>query len=87
LIPALHVRRIQIAAGDELAFEAADWRDSIVFVLNGRLEFECGGIRWSLASGAILSLDGLAPRRLENRGREAVLLIAVSRRHAPSHLH
>lgn len=83
----LEVRTIRIPAGGELPFEAADWRDTIVLVHEGRLELEWdGGIRWAFATGAILALDGLAPRRLENRGRRAVLLIAVSRQRVPRHL-
>jgi hypothetical protein len=78
---------IRIPAGGELPFEAADWRDTIVLVHQGRLVLEWdGGIRWSFATGAILALDGLAPRRLKNRDRRAVLVIAVSRQRVPRQL-
>lgn len=83
----LDVWTIRIPPGGELLFKAADWRDTIVLVHDGRLELEWdGGIRWSFATGAILALDGLAPRRLENRGRRGVLLIAVSRQRVPQHI-
>jgi hypothetical protein len=73
-------RHVAIAAGTELAFTAADWRDAIVVVEQGSVEVESlDGDRATFATGAMLCLDGLSMGTLRNRGPESVQLYALSR--------
>lgn len=79
------VRHMTIAAGRDLAYDEAEWRDAIVVVERGSLDIEClGGNRSTFATGAVLCLDRLPLRTLHNGGNEPVLLFAVSRGIRPS---
>jgi hypothetical protein len=79
------VRHVTIAAGIQLAFRAAEWRDSIVVIERGPLEIECpDGIRTTFTTGAMLCLDGLPIGTLCNRGSKPVQLFALSRASVPA---
>jgi hypothetical protein len=79
------VRHVAIAAGTELAFTPADWRDAIVVVERGPLEVECpDGNRTTFETGAMLCLDSLSIGTLRNRGSEPVQLFALSRARPPA---
>jgi hypothetical protein len=77
-------RVVTVAAGCSRAYDASEWRDAIVVIECGEVELEtAAGVRRSFGSGAILWLDGLPLRALNNRGMEPAVLVAVSRRHPP----
>lgn len=81
LPPAFQLRTVAVASGRERAYDEADWRDAIVVVERGEIEVECiAGDRGRFGSGDVLWLVGLPIRTFRNRGREAALLVAVSRR-------
>ena len=72
----------EFAAGTVLAFDAATWRDAIVFVTAGAVELEDeSGRRCRFDCGAVVCLDGTCLRLLRNpdRARPARLL-AIRRR-------
>jgi hypothetical protein len=77
-------RVVTVAAGCSRAYVAWEWRDAIVVIECGELELEtAAGVCRSFGSGAILWLDGLPLRALNNRGSGPAVLVAVSRRPAP----
>jgi quercetin dioxygenase-like cupin family protein len=81
LPPAFEMRTVSIAPGCALAYDALAWRDALVVVERGEIEIECmHGTRRRFAHGDVLWLIGLPLRALHNRGREAVVLVAVARR-------
>jgi hypothetical protein len=72
---------VTLAPGDERPFHENEWQDAIVLVETGELELECHrGGRRHFDAGAILWMAGLDLRTLRNRGREPLVLIAISRR-------
>ena len=72
---------VTVAAGGEMLYEEADWRDALVVVENGRIELETlTGRRRGFAAGDVLCFLGLSVRALHNRGPEPAVLVAVSRR-------
>jgi hypothetical protein len=78
--PGFDVRVVTVAPGAERAYDPAEWWDAIVAVERGELELEClHGGRRRFGRGSVLWLSGLSLRVLRNRGREPLLLIAVSR--------
>ncbi|MDN3358831.1 hypothetical protein [Actinomadura sp. DC4] len=77
-------RVVTVAAGCSRAYDASEWRDAIVVVECGEVELEsAAGVRRSFGSGAILWLDELPLRALNNRGTGPAVLVAVSRRPPP----
>jgi hypothetical protein len=81
LPPRFRLRAVAVGPGRALAFDEAEWRDSLVVVERGELELEClDGSRRCFRRGDVLCLDGLSLRTLRNPGREPALLLAVSRR-------
>jgi hypothetical protein len=73
----MRVRVVVVPVGGERAYDAAEWRDALVFVARGRIELGgAGGDRLSVAAGAVLWLDGLT---LRNPGPEPAVLLAVTR--------
>jgi hypothetical protein len=75
------VRAISVAPGAERAYDPAEWRDAIVVVEQGEIDLESvSGDSWRFGAGAIVWLAEMPLVALRNRGREAVVLIAVSRR-------
>jgi effector-binding domain-containing protein len=84
-LPAAFRRRtVVVEPGGHRPYDSTEWRDELVVVEHGRLDLEChnGGVR-SFPTGAVLCLDHLALRTLHNRGPDAVVLVAVSRRPHP----
>ena len=78
----IHV--VTVAAGCSRAYDASEWHDALVVVECGEVELEsAAGACRSFGSGAILWLDGLPLRALNNRGTAPAVLVAVSRRRAP----
>lgn len=78
-------REIVVAPGRSRAYDEAEWRDAIVAVERGEIEVEgTAGSRRRFGSGDVLSLAGLPLRALRNRGEEAAVLVAVSRRRPPT---
>ena len=75
------LRLVRVEPGCEHLFLEEEWSDAIVVVEAGQIDVECvdGGCR-HFACGAILFLAGLPLRALVNRGPEAAVLSAVSRR-------
>lgn len=79
--PAFRIRTVAVAPGRERAYDEGDWRDALVVVERGEIELEClAGSRRRFESGNVLWLVGLPLRAVRNRGREAALLVAISRR-------
>lgn len=77
-------RVVTVAAGCSRAYDASEWRDAIVVIECGEVELEtAAGTCRSFGSGAILWLDGLPLRALNNRGTDPAVLVAVSRRAEP----
>ena len=73
-------RVVELAAGEDLAFEPAAWRDAVVFVAAGEVELECrGGERRRFGMGAVICF---APpvSVCRNCGADVARLIAISRR-------
>jgi hypothetical protein len=85
-VPAGFVRReVSIAPDDEVAFDASDWRDAIVYLAVGTLEVEDTlGFRGRFESGAILCFDGMPVRAMRNAGVGPLVLVALSRCTDPS---
>jgi hypothetical protein len=78
------IQVVTVAAGCSRAYDASEWRDAIVVVECGEVELEsAAGACRSFGSGAILWLDGLPLRALNNRGTGPAVLLAVSRRTPP----
>jgi hypothetical protein len=72
--PAFDVRQVVIAPGSDFLYHEDRWRDALVVVERGEIELVC-------MSGAHRRfLAGLPLRSLRNRGADAVVLSAVSRR-------
>lgn len=81
LAAAFVLQVITVAAGVEMIYQEADWRDALVVVENGRIELETlTGSRRGFAAGDVLCLIGLSVRALHNGGPEHAVLVAVSRR-------
>ncbi len=79
--PAFETRVVTVAGGCSRAYDADEWRDAIVVIECGEVELETStGVRRTFGSGAILWLEGLSLRALNNRGSDPVVLVAVSRR-------
>jgi hypothetical protein len=77
-------RVVTLPAGCSRAYDASEWHDAIVVIECGEVELETSaGACRSFGSGAILWLDGLPLRALNNRGTDPAVLLAVSRRHPP----
>lgn len=72
---------VLLEPGVPRTYVAAEWRDTLVVVEQGRLDLEChlGGVR-SFPEGAVLHLDGLALRALRCEGPDPTVLTAVLRR-------
>lgn len=78
-------REVTVAAGCSRRYDPAEWRDAIVVVQCGEVELETSsGVRRSFRRGAVLWLDGLPLRALNNHGPDPVVLVAVSRRGTPA---
>lgn len=72
---------VVVAPGRSRGYDAAEWRDAVVFVERGRIELcGAGGGRLGFRAGDVLWLDGLTISRLYNPGPEPAVLVAVSRR-------
>jgi hypothetical protein len=75
------VRILALAPGRERRYISAEWHDALVVV--GRGEIELAGLtggRRRFGRGAVLYLDGLPLRALQNRAAEPAVLVAVRRR-------
>ncbi|MBL7490619.1 hypothetical protein I6A62_21595 [Frankia sp. AgW1.1] len=84
LPPHLRLRTVVLPAGDAVAFQRADWVDTLIVVELGELDVECDdGTHATFRTGAILVLDLPEPRWLRNRGAGPLVLSAVSRRRPP----
>ena len=72
---------VLLEPGVPRTYVAAEWRDALVVVEQGRLDLEChlGGVR-TFPEGAVLHLDGLALRALRCDGPDPTVLTAVLRR-------
>jgi hypothetical protein len=81
LPPSFELRLVELGPGTQRVYDPEEWRGALVVVERGEVELECvrGGKR-VFSSGAVLWLFGLPLRTLHNRGREAAVLSAVSRR-------
>jgi hypothetical protein len=74
-------RTVTLPAGSERVYDAAEWDDALVIVVQGVLELEgVSGRRWRFPCGAMLWLSDLPVRALHNPGEETARLCAVSRR-------
>ena len=81
LPPPFRLWTVAVPPGRRLPFDEAEWRDSLVVVEHGEIELEClDGSRERFGRGDVLCLVGVPLRALRNPGRDAVLLVAVSRR-------
>lgn len=78
---AFEKRVIAIPPASSRAYDEGEWHDEIVVVERGEIELEsASGNRRTFEAGDVLWLAGLPLRALHNRGREDVVLVAVSRR-------
>lgn len=74
-------RVVTLAPGERCPYVSEDWEDALVVVERGAIELEdLGGVRCSLARGAVLWLVGLPLRAVHNVGRHPAVLVAVRRR-------
>jgi hypothetical protein len=74
-------RTVTLPGGSERVYDAAEWDDALVIVVQGVLELEgVSGRRWRFPCGAMLWLSDLPVRALHNPGEETARLCAVSRR-------
>ena len=81
LPPAFDLAETTLAPGGTRPFDEADWCDALVVVERGEIDLECLGGRFQrFRCGDVLWLSGLPLRALHNRGPEAAVLVAVSRR-------
>jgi quercetin dioxygenase-like cupin family protein len=81
LPPAFDVRQVVIAPGSDFLYHEDTWRDALVVVERGEIELVCiSGAHRRFLAGDVLCLAGLPLRSLRNRGADAVVLSAVSRR-------
>lgn len=72
---------ISVAPGGSRAYDGGEWHDAPVVVERGEVEVESlAGHRRAFGAGDVLCLAGLPLYALHNREKEAVLLVAVSRR-------
>jgi len=81
-LPASSERRLVVVdPGRMREYDKREWVDALVIVEGGEIELESAlGARWRFARGDILWLMGLPLRALHNKGREPVILVAVSRK-------
>lgn len=78
------VRAIAVPPGGVRRYDPGEWRGALVLLERGELELEAlDGTRRRLAAGAVLWLGGLPLRVLRASGREAAVLVAVTRRGVP----
>jgi len=79
--PASVIRRtVSLPAGDYLAYSTADWHGALVLLASGKIRLvTCDDERVCFGSGAILSLHGLALRRIENPGNDSAVLVTITR--------
>jgi quercetin dioxygenase-like cupin family protein len=79
--PGFEVRAVGLEPGGHRIYHRAEWSDALVVVTRGEVELECsGGLSYLFKRGDLLWLTELPLRALHNRGREPVVLVAVSRR-------
>jgi hypothetical protein len=75
------LRAVAIEPGGRRAYDECEWRDALVVVRRGEIELEClSGSSSPFRRGDLLWLAGLPLRAVHNRGRDPVLVVAVSRR-------
>lgn len=73
-------RVVTIAPGSARPYHEDEWRDAVVLIGRGRVDFVCdaGGTR-SFGQGDVVYMVGLPLRTLRNAGVEPVVLVAISR--------
>lgn len=78
-------RVVTVAVGCSHRYDPDEWRDALVVIQCGEVELEtASGVRRSFGRGAVLWLDGLPLRALNNHGPDPAVLVAVSRRGTPA---
>lgn len=75
------MRVVTVPPGAERVYLEDEWRDALVVLQEGDIDLVAlSGVRRSFHPGAILWLEGLPLRSLQNPGAEPARLLAVSRR-------
>ena len=80
-VPSRFRRRVvTIAPGSARPYNEDEWRDAVVLIGRGRVDFVCeaGGTR-SFGQGDVVYMVGLPLQTLRNSGDEPVVLVAISR--------
>lgn len=78
--PRFRRRVVTILPRTSIPFVAADWADAIVTIESGEIDLCCTrGGRRRFTQGAVLFLEGLSLRELQNPGPRDVVLVALSR--------
>lgn len=82
----LDVRVVILEAGRAMAYDPADWTDTIVEVEAGTIDVETRhGTAIEFRAGAVLWLIGLPVRARHNRHTTPAVLVAASRRRLNRH--
>jgi quercetin dioxygenase-like cupin family protein len=77
---AFAVRTISVAPGSSLPYEAAEWRDALLFVESGEIAVDTAcGLTWHFHKGDLLTLAGMPVAAIRNPGPEPALLLATER--------
>jgi quercetin dioxygenase-like cupin family protein len=76
-------RVVELDPNHVLLYDAASWRDALVFVTAGEIEVVCmAGERERFSRGAIFCLAPLSVRLLRNTGQAPARLVAIWRQAA-----
>lgn len=74
-------RVVTIDPGEARPYVEDEWRDALVVIEAGSVDLECvAGSHRTFGKGDLLWLVGIPLRMLRNRGPDAVVLVAISRR-------
>lgn len=86
LPPWLQLRIVELAPGDSLAYDEAEWRGAMIVIEHGTIELESlDGSRWRLQRGASLWLFDLPLCALHNVDHETAVLSSIARRAGDAH--
>ena len=82
---AFESRAVAVPPGERPVHGDEEWRDSLVVVEHGEIEFVCAGdARRRFREGDVLWLTGLGLRAIHNPGPRPAFLAVVRRRRTPT---
>jgi hypothetical protein len=74
------IRAVAVAPGEDLAYDAAQWRDALVVVQRGEIQLRgVSGASRSFRRGDLLWLERVPLAALHNPGAEPAVLLAIAR--------